>query len=130
MVNKIVARYLDGRLAKGSTSDFNPAKDHFHVTAGGTEKPTRVYLRELKALFFVRDLVGNSRHQERKEFDPKKPAIGRRIKVEFRDGEVLIGTTQAYEPTRPGFFLIPADATSNNQRCYVPNSAVRRVLFV
>jgi len=129
-MNKVVARYLDGHLVKGSTSDFNPMKDSFHVSAGAGQKPIKVFVTELKALFFVRDLIGNSQHQEKKEFESGKPNVGRKIRVEFRDGEILVGTTQAYQPERPGFFLVPADATSNNERCFVPSSAVRRVLFV
>jgi hypothetical protein len=129
-MNRIVARYLDGHLVKGSTSDFNPMKESFHVSSGAGTKPIKVFITELKALFFVRDLEGNAAHQEKKEFDPKKPSVGRKIQVEFRDGEVLVGTTQAYQPERPGFFLVPADGTSNNERCFVPTSAIKRVLFV
>jgi hypothetical protein len=43
---------------------------------------------------------------------------------------VLVGTTQGYQPGRPGFFLIPADAKSNNERCYVVASAAREITFV
>jgi hypothetical protein len=32
---------------------------------------------------------------------------GRMIKVVFKDGEVLAGTTTGYQPGRPGFSLCP-----------------------
>ncbi len=131
MLNKVVARYADGRIVKGSTGDFSPAKDTFHVApAGGDDKAVQVLVRQLKAVFFVRDLEGNPRHEERKEFDHVKPPVGRKIKVEFKDGEVLVGTTQGYQPERSGFFLVPADATANNERCYIVASAVKKVSFV
>jgi hypothetical protein len=130
-VNKVVARHADGRIVKGATTDFSPEKEIFHVLPAGTgAKPVPVRLSELKAVFFVRDLEGNPAHEERKEFDPVKPPVGRKIRVEFRDGEVLVGTTVGYQPGRPGFFLVPADATANNARCYIVASAVRRVDFL
>lgn len=127
-MNKVVARYSDGRIVRGSTGDFSPLKDSFHIAVPGSqERPVTVNLTELKALFFVRDLIGDPRHEERKEFDPEKPVVGRKVRVEFRDGEVLVGTTQAYQPDRPGFFLVPVDRESNNERLYIPRAAVRRV---
>ncbi len=129
-MNRVVARFTDGRVVKGMTSDFSPAKESFHVTeaAGlGRAKPVEIQTKGLKALFFVKDFDGNSRHAERNQFDPAHPPVGRRIKVTFRDGEVLVGTTQGYQPNRPGFFLVPADPDSNIERCYVVSAATQRV---
>jgi hypothetical protein len=59
-----------------------------------------------------------------------RPGAGRRIKVAFKDGEVLVGTTQGYQPGRPGFFLVPADPSSNIERCYVLSAATQEISFV
>jgi hypothetical protein len=131
-MNKVVARFADGRMVKGMTSDFSPAKDQFHVaeaTATGA-RPIEIRTSELKALFFVRDLSGNPKHTERNQFDPKRPAPGRRLRVIFKDGEVLVGATSVYQQDRPGFFMVPADPESNIERCYVVVAATRRVDFV
>lgn len=48
----------------------------------------------------------------------------------FKDGEVLVGTTTGYQPGRPGFFLEPADTTSNIERCYVVAAATLDVSFL
>ena len=58
------------------------------------------------------------------------PPVGRRIKVAFRDGEVLVGTTTGYQPGRPGFFLVSADVDSNNERCFVVTTAAREISFL
>ena len=132
-MNKVVARFTDGHMVKGVTADFVPAKDRFHVSeavAAAGSRPTEVQTKDLKALFFVRDLAGNPQHADRNEFDPARPAVGRRIRVQFNDGEILVGTTQGYQPGRPGFFLVPADAGSNIERCYVVSAAAREVTFV
>ena len=130
-MNKVVVHYANGWIVKGTTTDFSPEKETFHVMPVGIgAKPLSVHLSELKAVFFVRGLNGNPAHKERKEFGPVKPRVGRQIRVECRDGEVLVGTTVVYQPERKGFFLVPADATSNNVRCYILASAVRRVGFL
>jgi hypothetical protein len=131
--NKVVARYLDGRVVKGFTSDFLPNRAHFHLSAADaplTARPAEVKTAELKAAFFVRDFTGDPRHEERREFDAAKPAVGRRIRVVFKDGEVLQGTTQGYQPGRAGFFMIPADIASNIERCYVVSSATQEISFI
>jgi len=132
-MNKVVARFADGRTVKGMTSDFVPAKDVFHVTealAQPGDKPLEIYMRELKAVFFVKDLVGDPLHTQLNEFDPIHPPVGRRIRVEFSDGEVLVGTTQGYQANRPGFFVEPADVGSNIERCYVVAVAARQVVLL
>jgi hypothetical protein len=132
-MNRVVAHFADGRLIKGTTSDFMPERGSFHVAeTGGAPgaKPVEIHMKELKALFFVKDFAGNPQHAQRNEFDPARPLAGRRIKVVFKDGEVMLGTTQGYQPGRPGFFLLPADAEANNERCYVVSAATEHVSFI
>ncbi|MEE9912091.1 MAG: hypothetical protein K4571_10245 [Deltaproteobacteria bacterium] len=131
--NKIVVRYADRRLQKGITSDFSPDKEMFHVAplqfARG-DKPLAVRVADLKAVFFVKDFGGNPDYDERKDFVPGKPVVGRKIKVLFQDGELLVGTTLGYQPGKPGFFIIPADSKSNVERCFVVARATREVKFI
>ncbi len=87
-------------------------------------------MKDLKALFFVRDFQGNPDYDERKEFDPKGQISGRKVEVVFLDGEVLVGTTLGYEPKRSGFFLHPIDPKSNNIRVFVVCEAVHNVRFL
>jgi hypothetical protein len=130
---KIVAHYQNGRLAKGFTNDFLPTKDRLHIVpmdAPPNAPPHEVLVNELKAIFFVKDFRGDPQHRDKNEFDPQKPAPGRKLRVVFKDGEVLVGTTQGYQPGRPAFFLVPADTTSNTERCFIISSATQEVSFV
>lgn len=131
-MNKVVARFKDGRLLRGITFDFDPSRDNFHVIeagAGPGTSPSDVQLADLKAVFFVRKFEGNPKHEERKEFDPNKPPLGRRIRVVFKDGETLVGVTPGYQSGRAGFFLLPADKASNAERCYVVSSSAQSINF-
>ena len=132
-MNKVVARFTDGRVVKGFTNDFAPEKMLFHVNVDGRTPAHRAEefdARELKALYFVKDLTGNPKHNERKEFDQSQRPFGRKIRVLFKDGEEMVGTTPGYQPGRPGFFLMPADPTSNIDRCYVVSSATKNITFI
>ena len=120
-------------MVKGSTSDFVPTKDVFHVAADGAgagAAPTRIQLAELKALFFVKDFAGIPKRRSRNEFVDGRPVAGRKIQVVFKDGETLIGTTQGYQPGRPGFFMVPADPDANTERCYIVAAATRSVTLL
>jgi hypothetical protein len=132
--NKIVARYQSGQVLKGFTADFLPTKEAFHLTlvdAPGGEKPVTVRIADLKAVFFVKDFKGKPQpYTRRQEFLPEQAVVGRKIRVVFFDGEVMVGTTQGYEPSRPGFFIIPADTDSNNDRCFVVSRATKGVSFL
>jgi hypothetical protein len=133
MQHKIVVRYMDGRILKGTSVDFMPNKDLFHIVpldAPPGKKPQEIHARELKAVFFVKDYEGNAQYKERKEFSPDVRAAGRKIKVVFKDKELLVGTTQGYQPGRQGFFVFPADTQSNIERCYVVSTAVKEVTFL
>jgi hypothetical protein len=129
---KVVARYLDGRIIKGLSQDFFPNKDRLHVTPA--DKPSgetaEILLKELKAVFFVRDFAGDAQYKERKEYIQGDKPSGRKIEVTFKDGEVLVGTTLGYDPNRPGFFFFPADSKSNNIRVFAITTSVKRVRYL
>jgi len=58
---KIVARYLSGKMIKGFTQDFAPHKPSFHIFSQETSAPNEsveILLKDLKAVFFVRDFAG------------------------------------------------------------------------
>ena len=129
-MNTIVVRYVDGRVAKGITNNFLPTKDRFNLFLDGSAPGTHtqeILLKDLKAIFFVNDLAGSPAHTESNQFEPGKPIIGRKISVVFKDGEIVVGTTQGYQPGRLGFFVVPADEKSNNSRCFIVTAATQQV---
>jgi hypothetical protein len=127
--NKVVARYSDGRLLKGSTQNFLPNRPGFHVLPADGSAAVEVRAEQLKALFFVRDLAGDPRRRDLPGFlaASGEAAHGKKIAVRFADGELLCGYSLAYQPGRGGFFVCPADAAGNNLRIYVVTSATEEV---
>jgi hypothetical protein len=68
----------------------------------------------LKAIFFVRDFVGNPDYTKMLYGDASRR--GRKVVVTFHDGEELSGTTEAYSSQRLGFSVFPHDESGNNLR--------------
>lgn len=126
-VNKVVVRYKDGRIVKGTTRDFIPGKALFHVEVAGKDETIEVNVEDLKAIFFVKDFGGKPDYVEAKSFSDSGSGKGKKILVEFKDGETLTGYTLGYDANRPGFFVMPSDERSNNERVYVVRSAVANV---
>ena len=126
--NRVVARFTNGRTLKGTTTDFFPTRETLHIHHDAAVETVK--LAELKALFFVRDLVGNPEHKHSNEFDLTATVVGRKIRVEFADGEVLVGTTQGYQPERAGFFVVPADRAANAERVFVLQASTRSVTLL
>lgn len=124
----VVARFVDGRLLKGTTRDFGPNKPKFHLFPWGeeTDKPLDIPVGALKALFFVKSYDGDSDFVPAQSFDDAR-GQGRKVVVTFKDGEVMAGFTMGYNPKSQGFFLIPVDPGGNNARVFAVNAAVRKV---
>ncbi len=130
---KVIAKYRDGRMVRGTTNNFGPGCASFHVIPldGRPSRPVEVCVPELKAMFVVRDLHGNPRRPKQSRFLPNSPApYGKKLEVTFVDGEVIEGVSLNYDPEAQGFFLHPADTNGNNLRIYVVNDAVKGVRFL
>jgi hypothetical protein len=125
--NKVVARFKDGSILKGKTNDFFPNKTSFHLeTLDGETK--MIDVEQLKAFFLVKDFDGNKSYDE--DYQDEISGTGRKIMVKFSDGESIIGYTLGYSPDRQGFFMTPADLSSNNQRIFVVKSASEKIEFI
>ncbi len=128
----MVVRYSCGRVIKGFTQDFLPAKKLFHLTPADTPsgEPIEVSIEDLKAIFIVGDFDGCPLYKERKKYVEGERPSGKKVEVTFRDGEVLVGSTLGYDHKRQGFFIFPADPKSNNIRVYVVSSSVEKIRYL
>lgn len=126
--NKVVVAFLDGRRLKGYVFNFSALRDAFRVFPEDTshqQEGTNVSVKDLKAVFFVKDFGGNPEYHESDVIT--RLEHGRKIEVQFGDGEITVGFTEGYNPKKLGFFVFPADPHSNNLRVFVVNQNVRNV---
>ena len=126
-MNKIVARYADGRIQKGFASDFSQNRAMFHLTGISDQKIEIVYVNKLKAVFIVKEFDGNPNYREVSDFDDSQSVYGARLRVHFKDGEKLVGVGMGYSPDKMGFFMTPCDPDCNTIRAFVVNESVDHV---
>jgi hypothetical protein len=127
-VNKIVVHEKSGNILKGTTADFLPKRPLFHIAVGGIhgEEIKKIFINNLKAIFFVKDFSGNKDYEETQDF-ADRPSSAKKIRAIFIDGEIITGHTHALNLNQPGFFLVPADPQSNNERIFIIFSALSKL---
>jgi hypothetical protein len=130
MEQKLVVHKKDGTIFKGVTQDFDPGREEFHfLPAEGGGIPIVMRVDEMKALFWVRDYLGNRQYVPKRVFDDI-PAERKRAIVTFDDGEEIWGTLDDDAEGETGFFLSPADRGDNNVRIFVVRSALKEMRLV
>ena len=87
-------------------------------------------MSQLKAVFFVKDPGGDPTRIDLRGFisAPPESRHGKKLAVQFTDGELVCGYSMSYSPYRDGFFLIPADPGSNNVRVFVIAAADAQIM--
>lgn len=124
MINKVVVKFKDNKILRGQTLNFVPTNDSFHLQQA-KDAPVYIEIETLKAIFFVKDLDGDKNHHE--DYKDKIIGGGRKIQVQFLDGETIVGYSFGYSPERKGFMLVPADLKGNNDRIFIVKSATAKV---
>lgn len=125
--NRIVARYNNNQVKKGFSTNFFPNKLFFNLETHAGESHT-IEMEKLKAVFFTKDFDGNKDRKD--DYSHEIRGAGRKMRVEFNDGEVVVGYSLGYSPDRQGFFLTPADVNGNNERIFILNAASKKVEFI
>ena len=127
---KVVIAYLDGRRVQGYVFDFSPLRETCRIFPSQTAQAGEgevVELKNLKAIFFLQDVVGEPGTTATK---PPVASNRRRLEVHFHDKERLEGTTEGYSKERQGFFMVPEDPTGKILRVFVINRNVKEVKWM
>ena len=138
---KVVVRFRDGKLMKGYLREFSVKSDMVTFVGQNTGDALKVPVDELKAVFFVKHFDGFHEYVEKKAFGIRK-LRGCKVFVKFKDNETLVGIIEGDLPwdkgfslaklgeTAKGFFLIPVDGDSNNEKIFVVGSAIQDITIM
>ena len=129
---KVVVKYQKGEIIKGWVEDFRPDRKSFilfPLIEYSEEERIEIYFNSLKAVFFVKDFIGDKNYKKVRTFDVnlKITPSQRKLIVNFIDGEHLYGTSHSYGRYKIGFFVYPIDPKDNSDRIFVVHSAIESV---
>ncbi len=124
MQNDVVAHFLNGNIVKGTSRDVAPGKGFCHISTD--EGITKVEFKELKALYFVKDLTGDSKRDDSQELEQDDMRLrgSRLLEVVFKDDERLVVLCNTFPPKTERFFVLPVDMDSNNKRILINRDAI------
>ncbi len=129
---KAVVKYQNGEIIKGWIEDFRPDRESFilfPLIEYSEEESLEINFSSLKAVFFVKDFMGNKDYKKVRtfNFDINITPSQRKLIVNFKAGEHLYGTSHSYGRYKIGFFIYPIDPKDNNVRIFTVHSAVESV---
>jgi hypothetical protein len=129
---KAVVKYQNGEIIKGWIEDFRPDQESFvlfFLIEYNEEKRMEINFNSLKAVFFVKNFIGDKNYKKVRNFnvDLKIIPSQRKLIVNFLDGEHLYGTSHSYGRYKVGFFVYPVDPKDNSERIFVVHKAIESV---
>ena len=97
------------------------------MTTGGAV--SLVPYHEVKSVCFVRDFEAADQEPERKVFNTRPKTDGLWVRMTFRDDEVMEGilANNLLQLDPHGFTVVPPDPYSNNQRIFLPKTALKEL---
>ncbi len=95
------------------------------LTPGG--EVALVPYEEIKAVSFIKDFDASGQLPERRTFNARPKMDGLWIRAQFRDGELMDGilANNLLHIESQGFTIVPPDPSSNNQKVFLPRTALR-----
>jgi hypothetical protein len=129
---KAVVKHQNKEIIKGWVEEFKPERESFilfPLIEYSEEERMEIKFSSLKAVFFVKDFIGDKNYKKVRTFDVdlKITPSQRKLIVNFKDGEHLYGTSHSYGRYKVGFFMYPVDLKDNSERIFVIHSAVESV---
>lgn len=125
----VVVHYKDGRTLKGHGENFLPSEREIMIRSQEGALVT-VQLSTVKIVCFVRshssDGLSRNRHPAALLY---RAVPGKRVVLQFQDGERLEGITTISRMPDRGFFVTPLNPASNNIQIYVNPDTVSSLQF-
>lgn len=121
---KVLIRRLDGREIAGHVSPQTYLRpDGVEVLTRDGQVSLTAY-KDVKAVYFVREFEAAG--EEKKLFQSRPKLEGLWVRMRFHDGDVLDGVlpNDLLQVTEKGVTITPPDPYSNNQKIFVPRTAL------
>lgn len=123
---------MDQEVLRGYVNPQSYLKPDFIEILSIAGQALRLPYKEVKGVYFVRDFEGDYDHAERKTFSARPKLEGLWLRMKFKDNEVLDGIlpNNLLLVAEKGFTVVPPDPFANNQRIFVPKTALQELMVL
>lgn len=121
---KAIVRTRDGQVHLGFVAKKALGPKFAILNRQAEEVPFN--LRDVKAIFFVKDFKGDPSYEEIRFLNKQKASPAVWVRLKFFDGETLEGRIENNVSLllSGGFYLWPSDSETNNECAYVSKAAL------
>jgi hypothetical protein len=122
----VVLHFRDGVTQRCClVSEFSPRDSQIEIDQGEQGRQA-IHVNDLKAVFFPKH--PRQRQADLDREDESTPSRRTPVaRVEFFDGEIIVGRVESYSIENSGFWLYPTAPDSNNDRIFVVARALHTV---
>lgn len=121
---KAIVRTRDGSVVNGfvARKELGPKFTILNRQA----KQESFSLKDIKAIFFVKDFKGDPSYEEIRFLNKQKASAAVWVRLKFFDGETLEGRIENNIRLllSGGFYLWPSDTETNNECAYISKAAL------
>lgn len=123
---------MDQEVLRGYVNPQSYLKPDFIEILSIAGQALQLPYKEVKGVYFVRDFEGDYDHAERKTFSARPKLEGLWLRMKFKDNEVLDGIlpNNLLLVAEKGFTVVPPDPFANNQRIFVPKTALQELMVL
>jgi len=129
---KVVIRRFDREAVAGIVNPRNYLLNDGVEVLTRSGNVIRIPYGEIKVICFVRDFDSTEAATGPRIFQARPKSEGLWVRMRFRDGELMDGlmANNLLSLDALGFSLVPPNPSSNNQRLWVPKSALAEFLVL
>lgn len=131
-MHHVIVKFLEGEEKEGEVFSFNMNFPVFYLQSKNDKGeidniPIKIDL--IKQIIFLKkkDSNGNILHKETIDQSIYAGVLPYRLKVEFKDGQIVDGSTNRYNLKDAGFFIVPINPADKSERIYINAATVKNV---
>lgn len=125
--DRVVVRLQNGAVLKGFLTAFDPGENAISAIVSGEKQPQAIKFEVIKVLHLstLRQWVKSELSTQDPHQAITLPRENQEFKIEFKDGDSLVGKTMGFRTDREGLYVYPLHNENQFFCVFIPNNAIK-----